>query len=75
VGVDFMDCKPTLAGGHQHIIVVMDYFNKWVEAMPTIKYDCKTASFFKFNQIIAQFGILRDIVINHGSHFENEMMK
>jgi hypothetical protein len=63
------------AGGHQHIIVAMDYFTKWAEAMPTIKSDGKTATFFVFNQIIAWFRIPREIVTDHGSHFQNEMMK
>jgi hypothetical protein len=74
-GVDFMDCNPTSAGGHQHIIVVIDYFTKWVEAMPIVKSDGKTTAFFMFNQIIARFGIPSDIVTDHGSHFQNEMMK
>jgi len=74
-GVDFMDCNPTLVGGHHHIIVVVDYFTKWVEAMPTIKSDGKNVTFFVFNKIIAWFGILSEIVIDHGSHFQNEMME
>jgi hypothetical protein len=74
-GVDFVDCNPTSAGGHQHIIVVIDYFTKWVEAMPTIKSDGKTVAFFMFNQIIARFRIPSEIVTDHGSHFQNEMMK
>jgi hypothetical protein len=74
-GVDFVDCNPTSAGGHQHIIVVIDYFTKWVEAMPTMKSDGKTAAFFVFNQIIARFGIPSEIVTDHGSHFQNEMME
>jgi IS30 family transposase len=74
-GVYFMDCNQALAGGPNHIIVVMDYFIKWAEAMPTIKSDGKTAAVFVFNQIIARFGIPRDIVIDHGIHFQNEMMK
>jgi hypothetical protein len=74
-GVDFMDCNPASAGGHQHIIMPMDYFTKWEEAMPTVKSDGNTATFFVFNQIIAQFRIPRDIVTDHGSHFQNEMMK
>ena len=53
----------------------MYYFTKWEEAMPTIKYDGKTATFFVFNQIIARFRIPKEIVIDHGSHFQNEMMK
>jgi hypothetical protein len=68
-GVYFVDCNPILVGGHQHIIVVVDYFTKWDEAMPTVKYDGNTTSFFVFNQIISRFGILSEIVIDHGSHF------
>jgi hypothetical protein len=74
-GVDFVDCNPTSAGGHQHIIMVIEYFTKWAEAMPTIKSNGKTATFFMFNQIIARFRIPREIVTDHGSHFQNEMMK
>jgi hypothetical protein len=73
-GIDFVDCNPTLVGGHQHIIVVVDYFTKWAETMPTMKYDGKTTTFFVFNQIIARFGIPSEIVTDHGSHFQNEMM-
>jgi hypothetical protein len=73
-GVDFVDCNPTLATWHQHIIVVVDYFTKWAEAMLTVKYNGNAATFFLFNQIIARFGISSDIVTDHGSHFHNEMM-
>jgi hypothetical protein len=68
-GVDFVDFNPTSAGRHQHIIVAIEYFNKWDKAMPTVKSDGKTATFFVFNQIIARFGILSEIVTNDGSHF------
>jgi hypothetical protein len=74
-GVNFVDCKPTLDGGHQHIVVVVYYFTKWDEAMPTIKSDGKTIFFFMFNQIIARFRIPSEISIDHGSHFQNEIMK
>jgi transposase InsO family protein len=42
--------------------------------MPTIKSNGKTVASFVFNQIIAQFGILSEIITYHGSHFQNEMM-
>jgi hypothetical protein len=68
-GVYFIDCNPTLAGEHQHIIMAIDYFTKWAEAMPTIKFDGKSATFFMFKQIISWFGISSDIVTDNGSHF------
>jgi hypothetical protein len=73
-GIDFMQCKPTSAGGHGYIIIVVDYFTKWVEAMPTFLNDGRTATLFIFNHIITHFGVPQAIVTDHGSHFQNQMM-
>jgi hypothetical protein len=70
-GIDFMTCHPPLARGNHYIIMVIDYFTKWVEAMPTFTNDGETATLFIFNQIISRFGVPRDIVTDHGSHFQN----
>ena len=48
---------------------------KWAEAMPTVKSDGETAAHFVFNQIITQFGIPKELVTDHGSHFQNRMME
>jgi hypothetical protein len=69
-----MQCKPTSVGGHGYIIVVIDYFTKWVEAMPTFLNDGRTATLFVFNHIIARFSVPQAIVTDHGSHFQNQMM-
>jgi hypothetical protein len=42
--------------------------------MPTFMNDGHTTTLFFFNHIITCFGVLQDIVINHGSHFQNQMM-
>jgi hypothetical protein len=73
-GIDYTTCNPPSARGHRYIIVAVDYFTKWVEAMPTFKNDGETAALFLFNQIIARFGVPREIVTDHGSHFQNQMM-
>ena len=52
-GIYYVTCNPVSAGGHKHIIVAVDYFTKWAEAMPTYKDDGETTTFFIFNQIIA----------------------
>ena len=70
-----MDCNLTSVGGHHHIIVVVDYFTKWVEAMPTVKFDGETVTHFVFNQISTRFGISKEFVNDHGSHFQNHMME
>ena len=48
---------------------------KWEKAMPTIKSNDETAGNFVFNQIITQFGIPKDLVTDHGRHFQNRMME
>ena len=73
-GIDFMTCKPTFIASHNYIIVVVDYFTKWVEANPTSSIDAKIATLFIFNHSITRFGVPKSIVSDHGSHFCNAMM-
>ena len=74
-GIDYMHCKPTSVRGHGYIIISVDYFTKWVEAMPTYAEDGKTAALFLFNHIIARFGVSQSIITDHRSHFRNQMME
>ena len=69
-----MACHPASAQGHKYIIVAVDYFTKWVEAMPTYLNDGKTSTLFTFNHIISRFEVPKQLVTNHGSHFQNAMM-
>jgi len=63
-----------LVGGHGYIIVAVDYFTKWAEAMATYNANGTTAVQFLFNHVIARFGVPQAIVIEHGSHFCQYMM-
>eukprot|EP00253_Pinus_taeda_P013759 PITA_13759 len=69
-----MTCNPTSTRGHGYIIVTVDYFTKWVEAMPTLNNSSETAALFFFNHVVSRFGIPQAIVTDHGSHFRNHMM-
>ena len=69
-----MTCNPVSSGGHKYIIVIVDYFNKWEEVMPTFKFDGEMTTCFAFNKIVARFGITKQIFTDHGSHFQNRMM-
>ena len=55
--------------------MVVDYFMKWVEAMPTIKSIGEIAAHFIFKQIITRFDIPKELVTDHGRHFHNKMME
>ena len=70
-----MHCKPTSVRGHGYIIVAVDYFTKWAEAVPTYAKYGKIAALFLLNHIIARFGVSQSIVTDQGSHFPNQMME
>ena len=70
-----MDWNPASSVGNHHIIVAIDYFTKWDEAMSTVKFDGETTTHFVFNQIITRLGIPKELVTNHGRHFQNRMME
>jgi hypothetical protein len=72
--VDFTTCHSSLAKGNKYIIMTTDYFTKWEKSMPTFSNGCETTNLFIFNQVIARFGASKEIVIDHGSEFQNKMM-
>lgn len=63
------------AGGHKYIIVAVDYFTKWVEAMPTFNNTAATAARFLFNHVMTRFGVPKQMVSDHGSHFEDAVWR
>jgi hypothetical protein len=73
-GIGFTTCHPSSSRGNHYIIVAVDYFKKWVKAMPTFSNDDETTTLFIFNQIVERFCILKEIVTDHGSHFHKKMM-
>jgi hypothetical protein len=62
------------ARGNHYIIIAVDCFTKWVEALPTFSNDGEITTLFIFNQIVARFSITKEIVTDHGGQFQNRMM-
>ena len=73
--IKFMTCNPPLVGGHKYIIMVVDHFTKWVEAMPTFNSKADTATCFFFNHVITHFGVPQQLVSYHSSHFKDIVWK
>ena len=60
------------SGGHSYILVVIDYFTKWIEAIPTRKATSKVVNDFIFNNIITRFGCSKKIVTDNAMCFRSE---
>ena len=67
-GFDFMGPFPS-SDGYTHILVVVDYVTKWVEAIPTSSADHNTSIKMLKEVIFPRFGVPRYLMIEGGSHF------
>jgi transposase InsO family protein len=72
-GIDFMTCNPPYNNGNKYFIVIIDYFTKWDEVMPTFKKMTDIATSFFFNHVINHFGVPPLLVLDHGKKFEKKI--
>ena len=70
-GIDFMGPFVN-SGGHEYILLAVDYVSKWVEAIPTRTNDHRVVMKFLKENIFSRFGMPRAIIIDGGSHFCNK---
>src|SRR3954469_1403575 len=54
---------------YTHILVVVDYLTKWVEAIPTESADHKKSLKMIKDVIFPRFGVPRYLMTDRGSHF------
>jgi hypothetical protein len=64
--------NPPSSKGHQHILAIMDYFTKWVEAIPMKSVTLKDVINFVKEHAIHRFGIPQTIMTDGGSVFISE---
>ena len=66
-GLDFIDkFKDNLSNGYSWILTTMDYFTKWVEAIPTKKATDAIVMDFLEDKIITRFGVPARIITDNG---------
>jgi transposase InsO family protein len=64
--------NPPSSKGHQYILAIMDYFTKWVEAIPMKTVTSKDVINFIKEHVIHRFGIPQIITTDGGSVFISE---
>ncbi|XP_056690034.1 uncharacterized protein [Spinacia oleracea] len=70
-GMDLIGPYTTAPGGRRYVIVVVDYFTKWVEA-EALKNIPKA---FIWKNIITRFGVPQLIIFDNGPQFETPKLK
>ena len=70
-GLDILGPLPIGKGQCKFIIVVVDYFTKWVEAEPLAIITEQKIRNFVWRAIICRFGIPRALVSDNGKQFDS----
>jgi len=68
------EIKPKSLKGHRYILVGVDYFTKWVEAIPLPDVTQEVVIKFSQKYIIHRFGIPETITMDQGSVFTGQKM-
>ena len=63
--------KKSSKGGHTHLLVAVDKFTTWIEAVPITSSTASTAVNF-IKSIIFRFGVPHSIIADNGTNFTAE---
>ena len=70
-GIDIIgEIKPTASNGHKYIIVAIEYFSRYVEAISLPTVTAKGMAEFINNKLINRFGKPHHIVSDNGVQFQ-----
>ena len=73
-GIDIIGkISPKSSGGHECILVAIDYFTKWVEATSYAKLtEARVAKLIRLH-IIYRYGVPLELISDRGAHFRGEV--
>ncbi|GKA70160.1 reverse transcriptase domain-containing protein [Tanacetum coccineum] len=74
-GMDIVGPLPEAPGRVKFVLVVIDYFTKWIEAKPLAKISGKDVKKIVWENIVCRFGIPKIIVTDNGTQFVNDPFK
>ena len=76
IGIDFLGpLKPSSSFGNNHVLVITDYFTKWVEAVPLPDQTALTTCKALMNTIILKHGPPKILISDRGSNFTSGLFK
>jgi hypothetical protein len=74
-GLDLLGPLPPVQGNLRYVVVVVEYFSKWIEAKPLATITSVTVQKFFCQNIVCRFGVPRVITVDNGTQFDAEAFK
>jgi hypothetical protein len=75
IGIDFVGPLKETENGNKYILVIMDYFSKWPEAIAMKEATAENVYKYLYKEIICRYGIPKKIISDRGSHFNNKKIE
>ena len=75
VAIDIMGPLPKSNKGNSYILVIGDYFSKWVDAIPIRNQKANTVAQKLVDQIVSIFGVPMQIHSDQGRMFESDVFQ
>ena len=73
IAMDILGELPLTEKNNKYILVVSDYFTKWVEAFAMPNMEAKTVADIVAREVVARFGVPRTIHSDQGKQFEGKL--
>lgn len=75
LSMDFLGPFDTSPRGNKYLLVVIDHFTRWPEAIPTVDCTSDSVAYALSLHILARFGFPRRILTDGGTHFNSQSLK
>ena len=75
MGIDILGPLPESKRGNKYIVVIGDYFTKWVEAFGVPDMEAETVARVFMEGCIARFGLPKQIHSDQGSQFDSKLFQ
>ncbi|PKI65692.1 hypothetical protein CRG98_013917 [Punica granatum] len=74
-GMDVIDpVNPKASNGHLFILVAIDYFTKWIEAITLASVTAKAVARFLKRDIIARYGVPVTLITDNAKNLNNKLI-
>ena len=73
LAIDILGPLPVTPRGNKYMVVVMDYFTKWPEAIPIKNQEALTVAEALLENVISRFGVPIELHSDQGRNFESEL--
>ena len=75
IGVDVLGPLPTTSRRNCYILVVTDYFTRWVEAYPMPDQQAGTTATKLVYEFISRYGVPLEVHTDQGQNFESNIFQ